>query len=216
MGDGAAFRCLPQPLALQRIMFSGNRKTLALSMVAALTFVPFSAQTLFAQQNPRSVAERRLRPGQGYWANQRTSRGVQHARDYSRGIREYTNQTNIVSPRITKPESEMLGLQIQGMQRDMAVVREENTDNGPVVEHVKRIESKLTEAAASQKMLHEECCKDLPDAMVCKDLTLKIEATLDQIAKDHNNLLQMMGQEDAAYGHRATAKQGDASSDENR
>ena len=96
----------------------------------------------------------------------------------------------------------------------MAVVRDENTDNGPIVGQVRQIESKLTEALATQKMLHEECCKDSPDATVCKELTVKIEATLDQVAKDHTKLLQMMGQEDAAYGRRPAAQPGESTPEE--
>ena len=49
----------------------------ALFTVSSLAAPPASAQG----KQIRSTAERRQHPGGGFWANQRTSRNIQHARD---------------------------------------------------------------------------------------------------------------------------------------
>ncbi len=36
--------------------------------------------------------------GAPFFANQRTSRNIQHARDYSRGIQRYTTQAQVIQP----------------------------------------------------------------------------------------------------------------------
>ena len=63
--------------------------------------------------------------GAPFWANQRTSRNIQHARDYSRGMQRYATQAQVIQPTVTQAESQMLGQQLQAIQRDMAIVRQE-------------------------------------------------------------------------------------------
>ncbi len=139
--------------------------------------------------------------GGGFWENSRASRGIQHARNYSRSIQQYTTQVPKIDPVITKSESEMLGHQIQGIQREMVTIRDANVSNPQVVEQVKGIETKLAQAAATQTMLHAECCKDSPNGKSCGEMCGKITSTLDQVAKDHAKLMKTMGHEDAAMIH---------------
>lgn len=174
-------------------------KNLALGLAVTLTATTLGASVASAQSKIRSVEERRQ--GKGFWENSRASRNIQHARDYSRGIQRYTTQVPRINPVITKSESEMLGHHVQGIQREMAAVRESNVSNPQVAQQVKSIETKVTQVASTQKMLHEECCKDSPDGKVCADMAAKITSTLDQIAKDHAKLLKAMDQEDAAVDH---------------
>lgn len=165
-------------------------------MFAASSLVP---QPALAQSKIRSPAERRQNPGGGFWANQRASRNIQHARNYSQSIQRYATQAPVIRPQVTQAESQLLGNQIQSIQREMVVIRDQNVSTPKVVEQVKAIETKLSKAADTQEMLHAECCKDSPDGKVCGDMAAKITATLDQVAKDHAKLMKAMGHEDAAH-----------------
>lgn len=167
---------------------------IAVALAALFTVSSFAAPPASAQGNKiRSTVERRQHPGGGFWANQRTSRNIQHARDYSRSIGRYTTQAPSINPAITQSESQMLGMQLQGIQRDMNIVRETHVDNPQVVNQVKVIDDKLAKASETQKMLHAECCKDAPDGKVCGDMATKLTTALDEIAKDHAKLLKMTG-----------------------
>lgn len=173
---------------------------MALSLAVVAAFMSLAGQPVSAQSRVNTDKVSRNN-GAGFWENSRASRNIQHARDYSRSIQQYSTQVLTLNPVVTQAESQMLGQQIQGIQREMSVVREQNASNPKVVEQVKGIETKLQQATSTQKMLHEECCKDSPDGKVCGDMAAKIASTLDQVAKDHAKLLQVMGQQDAAYNH---------------
>ncbi|MCS7466389.1 hypothetical protein NZK35_06840 [Stieleria sp. ICT_E10.1] len=175
----------------------------ALTLAAMFTFASLAAQPASAQGSKiRSTVERRQSPGKGFWANQRTSRNIQHARDYSRSIGSYTTQAPVINPAITHAESQMLGMQLQGIQRDMGIVREVYVDNPQVVEQVKVIDNKLAAASETQKMLHMECCKETPDGKICGDMATKLTTALDEIRKDHAKLMKMTG-DDKHEGHAA-------------
>lgn len=167
---------------------------IAVALAALFTVSSFAARPASAQGNEiRSTAERRQHPGSGFWANQRTSRNIEHARDYSRSIGRYATQAPSINPVITQSESQMLGLQLQGIKRDMGIVREGYIGNPKVVDQVKVIDDKLAKASETQKMLHTECCKDTPDGKVCGDMATKLTTALDEIAKDHAKLMRMTG-----------------------
>lgn len=175
----------------------GKKIVLGLAAVLALSFL--GTQPAAAQQKVKDSVSRHT--GGGFWENNRASRGIQHARDYSRSIQQYSTQAPKLNPVVTKSESVMLGHQIQGIQREMVIIREENLSNPQVVEPVKVIDTKLAQAATTQTMLHEECCKDSPNGKVCAEMAGKVTSTLDQVAKDHAKLLATMGHEDAAVNH---------------
>ena len=177
----------------------------ALALAATFALGSLASPTASAQGTKiRSTVERRQSPGKGFWANQRTSRNIQHARDYSRSIGRYTTQAPAINPAITHAESQMLGLQIQGIQRDMGIVRETYVDQPQVVEQVKVIDDKLAKASETQKMLHAECCKETPDGKVCSDMATKLTTALDEIRKDHAKLMKLTG-DDKHEGHDATS-----------
>jgi hypothetical protein len=142
--------------------------------------------------------------GAPFWANQRTSRNIQHARDYSRGMQRYATQAQVIQPTVTQAESQMLGQQLQAIQRDMAIVRQEYASNPKVVEQVKKIETQLGQATTVQKSLHEECCKTSPDGKMCAEMCSKIHTSLDQMKVEHDKLLKELGHEDAAHEHQAS------------
>ncbi len=176
---------------------------LALTVIAVFTSV--AGQTACAQQRINDKIARNN--GAPFFANSRASRNIQHARDYSRSIQHYTKHIPMIDPVVTKAESQVLGQQIHGIQRDMVIIREANAGNPKVVEQVKGIETKLALCDSTHEMLHKECCKDLPDGNSCCDLADKITQTLDEINADHAKLLKTMGHEDAAYGHVSTTQE---------
>lgn len=137
--------------------------------------------------------------GAGFWANQRTSRNIQHARDYSTGIQRYATQSPMIQTQVTQAESQMLGQQLQAIQRDLVIVRDEHATNPKVVAKVKKIETQLGQANAVQKSLHEECCKSSPDGKMCAEMCSKIQVSLDEMKKEHDKLLKELGHEDAAH-----------------
>lgn len=160
-------------------------------------FALSSAHTLEAQSRIRDKVSRNN--GADFFANQRTSRSIDHARDYSRSIQRYATQAPAMQTQIAQAESQMLGQQLQGIQRDLAIVRQENASDSKVIEQVKKMETQLDKATLVQKSLHEECCKASPDAKVCAEKCKAIMASLDALKKDHDALLKQLGQEEASH-----------------
>ncbi|XZE22629.1 hypothetical protein SH449x_002567 [Pirellulaceae bacterium SH449] len=145
--------------------------------------------------------------GAGFWANQRTSRNIQHARDYSTGIQRYATHSPMIQTQVTQGESQMLGQQLQAIQRDLVIVREEHGANPKVLQHVKKMETQLGQATTIQKSLHEECCKQSPDGKVCAEMCSKMHASLEELKKEHDQVLKELGHEEAAYASMADAHQ---------
>jgi hypothetical protein len=172
----------------------------SLALAAMFTFGSLAAQPASAQSRINDKVSRNN--AKGFWANQRTSRNIQHARDYSRSIGSYTTQSPVINPAITHAESQMLGMQVQGIQRDMGIVRQAYVDNPQVVQQVKVIDDKLAAASETQKLLHAECCKEAPDGKVCGEMATKLTTALDEISKDHAKLMKMTG-DDKHEGHAA-------------
>ncbi|XZE35763.1 hypothetical protein SH501x_001304 [Pirellulaceae bacterium SH501] len=170
---------------------------MAIAVVAGMTVV--HPQVSHGQINDKVSRNN----GASFFANQRTSRNIQHARDYSRGIQRYTTQAQAIQPTVTQAESQMLGQQLQAIQRDMVIVREEHSSNPKVLEQVKRIETQLGQATTVQKSLHEECCKTSPDGKSCAEMCSKIHTSLDEMKKEHDKLLKEVGHEEAAHDHHA-------------
>lgn len=170
------------------------KSLLSFSLLAAIAF---SGNQAAAQSGVNDKVSRNN--GASFFANQRTSRNLQHARDYSRGIQRYTTQSSIVQSDVTKAESEMLGQQLQSIKRDLGIVRGEHATNPKVVEQVKKIETQLSQANAIQKSLHDECCKSSPDAKMCAEMCNKIQFSLDAMKKEHDKLLKELGHEDAIH-----------------
>jgi hypothetical protein len=168
---------------------------MALAVIAGLS-VGYP-QTSNAQVNDKVSRNN----GAPFFANQRTSRNIQHARDYSRGIQRYATQAQVIQPTVIQAESQMLGQQLQAIQRDMVIVRQENASNPKAVEQIKKIETQLVQATTVQKSLHEECCKSSPDGKTCAEMCSKMHSSLDEIKKEHDKLLKELGHEEAAHDH---------------
>lgn len=138
-------------------------------------------------------------------SNKRTSRSVQHARSYSRGIYEYSRDADKIDPAVTKSESEELGHNITKAQKDLAAAKKEAGDDAKTLATLKAVEQHLTAAAEHHKMLHEECCKNEVDGSVCMKHCNQILLELDKAQAEQDALIRSMEIEANSSGG-ATAK----------
>lgn len=136
-------------------------------------------------QQRRSIAERRQRPGQGFWANQRASRNLRHARDYSQSLYRYSLGVEIMQPDVARSESEELGAKLEATKKELAAIRKEVGDDNEVQAALQAIEDHLTKATAKHKELHAECCKEKVDGAVCAICTNDIIKELEKAMAEH-------------------------------
>ncbi len=167
---------------------------IAVAMIAGLTMV----QSADAQQRPRSIVERKQHPGKGFWENQRASRSIQHARDYSRDLYRYSRDAQVVSPEVAKAESVELGRNIEMAQKELAAVGKQHEGDKQVLASLDSINQHIAKAAAVHKTLHEECCKDSPDGGITMHCCSEITKELEKAAAEHAALLRTLDQRSKA------------------
>lgn len=161
-------------------------------------------------QNVRSSVDRHTHPEGGFFETQRSSRGINHARDYARDIYQYSsprpvyqysqsvpvNQYStapaVVLAPVMKSESQWLGQTIVGAQQHVTALQEKCKNSPSKLESAKTISQHLTKAAELQKDLHKECCKETVDGMVCAMCASKIVKELDKAAAEHESLVREM------------------------
>lgn len=163
---------------------------IAIATIAGLAIVQDAA----AQQRPRSTIDRKLHPGKGFWENQRASRSIQHARDYSRGLYRYSRDTQVVRPEVAKSESEELSRNIGKAGKELTAVGKQYEGDKEVQTALETISRHIAKAAEVHKQLHEECCKDAPDDGVTMHCCSQITKELDKAAAEHAALLRTLGQ----------------------
>ncbi len=124
----------------------------ALAIIAVLSFSNFASA-----QGVRSSVDRHTHPEGGFFETQRSSRGINHSRDYARDIYRYSTGVPVVSPQVIKSESQWLGQNIAGAQQQVVVLKEQFKDSPSKTASVKTIDQHLAKAAELQKDLHKEC-----------------------------------------------------------
>ncbi len=143
----------------------------------------------FAQKSAGGVTgEARLHPGT--WGNQRTSRSIRHSRSYARGIYRYSREADRIEPAVAKTESQELGRNIAKAQKDLSAARKEAGDGSAELSVLKSIEQHLASAAATHKLLDEECCKDEVDGSVCMKHCNEILLHLDKAQAEQDALIR--------------------------
>ena len=187
-----------------------NSKTMGFNRSLSLLLLVLStvAPSVASAQGIRSKADRNN--GGGFFETQRSSRGINHARDYARDIYQYSsprpvyqsspggpvNQYStapaVVSAPIMKSESQRLEQTIVVAKQNVAALQEQFKSNPTKLESVKTIDQHLTKAAELQKELHMECCKETVDGMVCAMCASKIVKELDKAAAEHESLVREM------------------------
>lgn len=128
----------------------------------------------------------------GTWNNQRASRSIRHASDYSRDISSYARGVDRIAPAIVKSESEELGRSIAQGQKEIAAARELAGADTEAQTAYKSIDGHLSAAAKHHAMLHEECCKDSVDGKVCAKCCNDILMELDKAKAEHDALIKSM------------------------
>lgn len=160
-------------------------------IVAALVLTePTSAVAQRTRVHGGVTGGARLRPGPGTWANQRTSRRVQHARDYSRDIYRYSRDAQHIEPAVVKSESEELGRNITEAQRELAAARQELGDDSATMAALKSIGDHLAAAGKHHKMLHEECHKPSVNRTACMKHCNTVILELDKAQAEHDALMR--------------------------
>jgi|GEM_PF-1400408 len=158
-----------------------------IAMAAAVE--PVAALAQGGSVNP---IERRLHPGQGYWGNQRAARSMQHARDYTIGLHDYTIRAERIAPTIAQSEAEGVTRNLQATHQNLAVVREAAPDGQAVRASIGKIEQHLKKAAELHQALHEECHRQEIDreatAECCNDLIKELDLAI----AEHGALMRQL------------------------
>lgn len=157
-----------------------------LAMAAAVEPV-----AVLAQRGVNPI-ERRLHPGQGYWGNQRAARSIQHARDYTSGLHDYTIRAERIAPAIAQSEAEGVTHNLQATQQNLAVVRETAPDDQAVRDSIGKVEQHLKKAAELHQTLHEQCHRQEIDreatAECCNDLIKELDLAI----AEHGALMRQL------------------------
>ncbi len=133
----------------------------------------------------------RLRPQSSY-NNQRASRSIRHARDYSRDIYHYSRVPETIQPSVAKADAEELGRSIKTAQQELATVRQEVGNDPAGTQTLKTIDQHLGTAEKQHKMLYEECCKESVDGLACMKHCNQILLELDKAQAEHDALMRSM------------------------
>ncbi|QDV78375.1 hypothetical protein [Botrimarina mediterranea] len=173
-------------------MFYDRKKMLNLGLIILATAVAAGPAIAVAQRKSPGglTGEARLHPGSS--ANQRASRNMRHARDYSRDIYQYSQTPRSIQPSVAKSEAEELGRNIASAQKELTVVREEVGSNPAAAAPLKSIDQHLAAAEKQHAMLFEECCKESVDGLTCMKHCNQILLELDKAQAEHDALMRSM------------------------
>ena len=167
------------------------RKVLLSLCVALAAMVVVSGPTAALAQRDAG-AKARGEFGKGFWSNQRASRNMRHARDYSRGFYRYSREARTIQPEVAKTESAELGRNIDAAKKELATVREEYAGDKEVLASLKVIEDHLTKAAAQHKTLHAACQQDTVDGTVGMECCNVITKELEKAMAEHAALMRKL------------------------
>lgn len=130
--------------------------------------------------------------GKGFWSNQRASRNMRHARDYSRGFYRYSRDARTIQPEVAKTESAELGRNIDAAKKELGTVREEYAADKEVLASLQVIDDHLAKAAAQHKTLHAECQKDTVDGTAGMECCNIITKELEKAMAEHAALMRKL------------------------
>ena len=148
------------------------------------------ASPVFAQRD--SGAKARGEFGTGFWSNQRASRNIQHARDYSRSFYQYSRDAHPVQPSVAKSEATELGRNIEAAKKELATVGKEYATDKEVLARLAVIEEHLAKSAAEHKTLHACCQKDAVDEAVSMECCNNITKELEKALAEHDALMRSL------------------------
>ncbi len=163
-----------------------------MAAVLAMAAAAVEPVALLTQRMGINPIERRLRPGDGYWANQRAARNMQHARDYMSGLYDYTVRAERVAPAVAQSEVEAVTRNLQATRQNLTVVRETAPEDQAVKTSIDGIEQHLKRAIELHQTLHEECHRQEIDREATADCCNDLIRELDQAIAEHGALMRQL------------------------
>lgn len=163
---------------------SGRRVATAVLIAAAVV-----APSLAVAQGGL-VGEARLHPGSKTWASQRTSRNLQHGREYARDFYRYSRNATQFAPSVARSEAAVLGQTIQRAQEATVATASEVGSDPTLKAAYDRLQGHLAAAAEHQAMLHKECGKDPVDGNACAACCSRVLLELDKAQAEHDAILR--------------------------
>jgi hypothetical protein len=171
-------------------MLCERKLLLSLFVVMAAMVVGLVPSTTWAQRDAGAKARGEF--GKGFWSNQRASRNMGHARDYSRGFYRYSRDAHTIQPEVAKTESAELGRNIDAAKKELATVREEYAADKEVLASLKVIEDHLAKVAAQHATLHAACQQDTVDRTVGMECCNVITKELEKAMAEHAALMRKL------------------------
>lgn len=159
-------------------------------LVVALGVGAVVLSSIAEAQRTRNPIERRLRPGQGFWANQRASRSLSHARDYSHGFYQYSQGAQTIQPQVARSETSGLHSNLNAARQELTIIRKEYASNPEVAKSVSVIEGHLTKAEGQHKTLHTACQHETIDGKVVMHCCNEITKEVDKAIAEHKAMMR--------------------------
>lgn len=174
-------------------MFDNHKRFLSLGVIVLTAIIAAGSTAAQAQRKSSGglTGADRLRPQSSY-SNQRASRSIRHARDYSQDIYHYSRVPGTIQPSAAKADAEELGRSITTAQQELATVRKEVGSDPVATQTLQTIEQHLGTAGKQHKMLYEECCKESMDGLACMKHCNQILLELDKAQAEHDALLRSL------------------------
>lgn len=130
--------------------------------------------------------------GTGFYAGRSAGRKMRSVRSYSQGVYEYATRAPKMATVVTESDSELIGQTLQSTKRDVSTMRKEHAADKEILARLDEIDKHLAAALEQHKKMHEECCKDEPNAdmtMVCCNDLMK---ELDKAIAEHAALMRKL------------------------
>lgn len=157
----------------------------------AVGSVAAGARSLYAQK-VGSIAERRQRPGKGYWTHRAAQRRIDHALDYSQDLRQYAEEAESIDPAEAKLHAEELGRNLSAAQKRVADAKKQaGTDKAAeTVKDLDSISKGLSTAADQHAACMEACKQDSVDGKMVMHCCQIITTELQKAKKTYSRVMQ--------------------------
>jgi len=172
-----------------------HRTVIGLALLAGLLSVGLAMDFTNAAE-PIGTAKARGDYSNKFWGSA-GGRSVRHARDYSRGYREYARQAPTIAPSLAQHEAAGVSHNITAAQKQYAEMKKTTTDP-QAVKSLDTIQKHLTAAATAHQKMHDMCHKETIDGEATMKCCDDIEAELAKALAEHDTLIKHLGAEPPA------------------
>lgn len=140
---------------------------------------------------PIGTAKARGDYSNNFWGSA-GGRSVRHARDYSRGYREYARQAPTIAPPLAQHEVAGVAHNVTAAQKQYAEMKKTTTDPA-AVKSLDSIQKHLTAAAVAHGKLHDMCHMEKVDGQASMKCCDDVDAELDKALDEHDKLMKHLG-----------------------